>query len=270
MEVLNHKVYKLSKAIAEGENNKLELFIYYSHCPNVALPLCEYFVFLLSQIGPKTRFFLLLSIVLLLTVSGSKGLMLGCVSRYFTDFRKNCAQNQKSLERVLSTIPGTAARSICLDWRLPCNLATVWSTSHSIYRHATNLYVRRILARPYASASPLSLYRSLKLWIKAGSDLWTAQTRHSRASHRVSLGLWIFISGASSTAWISMSFSAFLDEQWKVFHIVRSVPKALWTSRWSLAAWAAASCSYGIGSEQTKHLDCDIVFVCALRFCSQT
>ena len=64
MEVLNHKVYKLSKAIAEGENNKLELFIYYSHCPNVALPLCEYFVCLLSQIGTKTRFFLLLGLLL--------------------------------------------------------------------------------------------------------------------------------------------------------------------------------------------------------------
>jgi len=53
MEVLNHKV---AEAIAEGENNKLEIFIYYSHCPNVALPLCEYFVCRLSQIGPKTRF----------------------------------------------------------------------------------------------------------------------------------------------------------------------------------------------------------------------
>jgi len=29
-------------------------------------------------------------------VLGWKGLMLGCVLRYFTDFRKNCAQNQKS------------------------------------------------------------------------------------------------------------------------------------------------------------------------------
>ena len=59
MEVLDHKVYKLAKTIAEGENNKLELFIHYSHCPNVALLLCEYFVCLLSQIGPKTRLFLL-------------------------------------------------------------------------------------------------------------------------------------------------------------------------------------------------------------------
>ena len=33
MEVLNHKV---AEAIAEGENNKLEIFVYYSHCPNVA------------------------------------------------------------------------------------------------------------------------------------------------------------------------------------------------------------------------------------------
>jgi len=42
---------------------------------------------------------LVLLLVLLLAVvyvSRWKGLMLGCVSRYFTDFRKNCAQNQKS------------------------------------------------------------------------------------------------------------------------------------------------------------------------------
>ena len=33
-----------------------------------------------------------------------KGLMASCVSRYFTDFRKNCAQNQKSPTR--SVLPG--------------------------------------------------------------------------------------------------------------------------------------------------------------------
>jgi len=46
---------QLAKATAEGEN-KLRISIYYSHCPDVALPLCEYFVSLLSQIGPKRRF----------------------------------------------------------------------------------------------------------------------------------------------------------------------------------------------------------------------
>ena len=48
-----------------------------------------------------------------------------------------------SLETVLSTITGTIARSSSLDWRLPWSLATVWSTSQSTYKQATNLYVQK-------------------------------------------------------------------------------------------------------------------------------
>jgi len=39
---------------------------------------------------PGTRFFILE------LRTHVKGLMASCVSRYFTDFRKNCAKNQKS------------------------------------------------------------------------------------------------------------------------------------------------------------------------------
>ena len=72
MEVLDQKVFIIAKAIAEGENNKLEIFIYYSH---VALSLRLFC--LLSEIDAKTRFcpFCLLLVLLLRSVQsrGGKG-----------------------------------------------------------------------------------------------------------------------------------------------------------------------------------------------------
>ena len=56
MEVLDQKVFIIAKAIAEGENNKLEIFIYYSHCPNVVLPLCEYLFVCCLKLAPKRDF----------------------------------------------------------------------------------------------------------------------------------------------------------------------------------------------------------------------
>ena len=103
------------------------------------------------KLAPKrSRFFLLLvhaALCLDQCSLGWKGLMLGCVSRYFTDFRKNCAQNQKS--QLLQLFTQSHSRTKCsysipdgnwivngtqdipwiqlLFWKLTCDVSRVES-----------------------------------------------------------------------------------------------------------------------------------------------